>query len=236
MTNLFFCPERWEPDAVISTNVAKQMRVRGFDGKPAAAWQIGDFGSRWTAITSQIPIEAGWLEPGLDYRLCFWLNGGENAKGDEVCNLEVFGDAWEDRLTFRLNRDYTRPILEKNGWLLFGVPFTAPAAAEALTFRFVAAGAVCTITGIPDMDMSACEACTPDERQTGLPQRHNVVYPDGYPGGQKKIVLRAPRGKSVSVPMTVLKIAAGAAGAAMGIALLHHMRKKNDAKRGGNTL
>ena len=100
MRDLFFCPERWEPDPMISTNAASETRVRGFSGRTVDAWQLGDFGSDWTAITSQIPMETGWLEAGAQYRFCFWLNGGENSRGDEICMLEIYGDDWEDRLTF----------------------------------------------------------------------------------------------------------------------------------------
>ncbi len=45
------------------------------------------------------------------------LSGGENSRGDEICMLEIYGDDWEDRLTFRLNRDHTAPLLEKDHWL-----------------------------------------------------------------------------------------------------------------------
>lgn len=226
MTDLFFCPERWEPDPMISTNAAKHLRVRGFNGKSTEVWQLGDWNGGWTAIVSQIPIEAGWLESGLDYRLCFWLNGGENAKKTEVCALEVFGDSWEDRLIFHLNRDRTRPLLEKNNWLLYAIPFKAPEATEALTFRFVAADAVCTVAGIPDMDMSACEELTPDERIPDLPQRHNIVFPDGYPPEQKRRVVLKARGKELSVSASTVKIAAGAACAVLGAVLLRKLTRK----------
>ena len=225
MSDLYFCPERWEPDPNVSTNEAKQLRVHVGSGKTADAWQLGSYGGGWTAITSQIPIEAGWLEPGGEYRLCFWLNGGESAKHDEVCTLEIYGDDWENRLRFPLNRDRTRPIMMNNNWLLYGVPFTAPETAEALNFRFVAANAVCTVAGIPDMDMAACEALTPDERIPDEPQRHNIFYPEGYPPEQKRVVLKA-RGREISVSAAAVKIAAGAAAAVVGMLLLHGIRKK----------
>lgn len=226
MSDLFFCPERWAPDTMISTNEAKKLRVHTGSGRTSDAWQIGAWDGGWTAIASQIPIEAGWLESGEEYRLCFWLNGGESAKRDEVCQLEIFGDDWENRLCFPLSRDRTRPLLMKNHWLLYAVPFTAPEATEALNFRFVAANAVCTIAGIPDMDMAACEALTPDERIPDEPQRHNICFPDGYPPEQKRVVLKA-RGREISVPATAVKLAAGAACAVVGALLLHKLRKND---------
>ena len=225
MTDLFFCPERWEPDESVSTNAASPVRVRGSAGKTVDAWQLGDWSEAWTAITSRIPIEAGWLEPGAEYRFCFWLNGGENDRRDEVCELEIYGDAWEERLRFKLNREQTKPILEKNGWLLFGIPFTAPEAGEFLTFRFVAAGAVCTIAGIPDMDMAACEALPPDERSFEHPQRHNIVFPHGWP--EDDIVVLKARGKKLEIRRKTLTFGVLAAGAAIGLAaLLGHRGKK----------
>ena len=223
MRDLFFCPERWAPDEMISTNAAQAIRVRGFSGRTVDAWQLGDFGSDWTAITSQIPMETGWLEAGAQYRFCFWLNGGENSRGGETCMLEIFGDAWEDRLRFRLNRNHTKPLLEKNHWLLYAIPFTAPEAAKALNFRFVAAGAVCTIAGIPDMDMAACESLTTDQPDTAHSFRHNLWYPHGWPEERplpqqnEKISLRK---KAAAAAAVTAVFAIGA------VALRQYLKKK----------
>lgn len=226
MPDLFFCLERWQPDQMISTNAALKTRVCGFSGRTVDAWQLGSFASDWTAIVSQIPMETGWLEAGSQYRFCFWLNGGENSRGDETCMLEIFGDAWEDRLQFRLNRNHTKPLLEKNHWLLFAVPFTAPEAAEALNFRFVAAGAVCTIAGIPDMDMSACEALIPDSPDTTYSVRHNLWFPHGWedekyvPSEKLREHKRSVKKKAIAVA-AVTTICAVAA-----VAIRQHLKKK----------
>jgi len=228
MRDLFFCPERWEPDSEITSNIASHTEVQGFAGTPAEAWQLGDWDYHWTAIVSTIPVEAGWLESGSDYRFCFWLNGGENTNRDEVCELEIFGDSWEDRLTFRLNRDYTKPILEKNGWLLFGIPFTAPQSGTSLTFRFVAAGAVCTIAGIPDLNMAKCEALTPDERDLSQPQRHNIALPGGFPSEHSSTVtVTTLRGRKLSFSKRALRIAAAAGALVIGSLVIRHIRKKH---------
>ena len=228
MADLFFCPESWEPDSMISSNAAAQIQVQDYAGRTSEAWQLGDWGSNWTAITTKIPIETGWLESGSDYRFCFWLNGGENSRGDEVCMLEIFGDEWEERLCFPLNRDKTRPVMQKNHWLLFAIPFTAPKAAASLNFRFVAAGAVCTITGLHDMDMSRCEALTPDEPDTGHAQRHNIVFPHGWPNEKPKVVLKA-RGRKLELSKTALAVGAAAAGLSVGL-LAAYIRSKKKVK------
>lgn len=229
MTDLFFCPERWEPDESVSTNEAVQIKVHGYSGRTTEAWQIGSWDGGWTAITSHIPLESGWLEAGGEYRFCFWLNGGENSRADEVCTLEIFGDAWEERLTFRLNRNHTRPLLTKDGWLLFGIPFTAPQAASALNFRFVAANAVCTIAGIPDMEMSRYETVSSDPPDTEHAQRHNIVYPGGWPvPKKKKVVLKTPR-RQLELSHTALRIAGAVlACTAVGLAVAAHTRKKEN--------
>ncbi len=230
MSDLFFCPERWETDALISTNIASHVTVKGFQGIPVDAWQLGDWEQHWTAIQSAIHMEAGWLESGGEYRFCFWLNGGENAAHDETCMLEIFGDNWENRLSFRLNREHTKPLLEKNGWLLFAIPFTAPQAADALTFRFVAAGAVCTIAGVPDMDMAACESLISDERTFDRPQRHNVVFPDGYPDAPKQNVVFQSAGHEITLSKRKLRNAAIFAGVTAGAVLLYYLtRRKKDS-------
>ena len=226
MSDLFFCPERWEPDDMISTNAAALIRVRGFSGRTVDAWQLGDFGTDWTAISSRIPIEAGWLEAGENYRFCFWLNGGENSRGDETCMLEIYGDAWEERLRFRLNRDHTKPLLEKNHWYLFAVSFTAPAASDALTFRFVSSGAVCTIAGIPDMDMAAREALTPDEPDHAHKVRHNLAYPHGWEDAHAAAETETKERKAAFVRKAAAAAAVTALCTAGVIALGKYLKKK----------
>lgn len=231
MTDLFFCPDRWEPDPLISTNAAKSVRIRSAGCRTADAWQLGDWGSAWTAITSRIPMETGWLEAGCEYRFCFWLNGGENSRGDEVCSLEIFGDDWENRLVFPLNRDRTRPLLYKDGWLLYAVPFTAPAAAAALNFRFVAAGAVCTVAGIADMDMASCERMVSEPPESGHPMRHNIVYPGGWKTQSKRRCVLKAHGKALSAEKALL-IAAAAAGIAAGAYAVYCAARKNRTQQG----
>ena len=225
MFDLFFCPERWKPDE-ISSNIASQVTVSDFRGKPVEAWQIGDWSQNWSAIQSTINIEPGWLESDGDYRFCFWLNGGENVAQDETCMLEIFGDDWENRPTFRLNREHTKPLIEKNGWLLFAIPFKAPQAEKMLHFRFVAAGAVCTIAGIPDMDMAACEAIPSDVRSFDHPQRHNLVFPNGYPDAPREKVVIQSAGHEIALSKRILRNAAVVAGVMVGAVLLYHGAKK----------
>ena len=230
MRDLFFLPERWEPDPMITTNHASLMKNKNYTGKTADAWQLGDWAAGWTALTASVPTEQGWLEPGGEYRFCFCLNGGENSRADEVCTLEIFGSDWEDRICFPLNRYQTKPMLEKDHWLIYAIPFTAPDKADVLHFRFVAAGAVCTVTAIPDMDMAACERLTPDEPDTSHLQRHNICYPDGWPKEQDPDGLLIRR-KKHSAARKILGVTAAAAGIAVGSLLVCHMLKQRKGTR-----
>lgn len=230
MRDLFFLPDRWEPDPMISTNHTSLIKAKNYNGKTADAWQLGDWSSGWTAITSSVRMEQGWLEPGGEYRFCFCLNGGENSRADEVCMLEIFGDDWEDRLTFPLNRSRTKPLLEKNHWLIFAVPFKAPEAASALHFRFVAAGAVCTVAGIPEMDMSVCERMTPDEPDTSHIQRHNLYFPDGWPEEQDTAASGA-HSKKRTLARKILPLTAAVAGVTVGSLLICHLLKQRRASK-----
>ena len=225
MRDLFFLPDRWEPDPMISTNQTRHIKVHGYSGKTVPAWQLGDWKGNWSAVCSSIPMASGWLEAGGEYRFCFCLNGGENSRGDEVCMLEIFGDDREERLCFPLNRGKTKPLLEKNHWLIYAIPFTAPAASDALYFRFVASGAVCTVTGLPEMNMAACDSIVPDEPDTTHAQRHNICFPNGWPEKKEKVVLKA-RGKEFALPKKTLQITAAAAGLTVGSLLVYQMLKR----------
>ncbi|MCQ2416534.1 MAG: hypothetical protein MJ071_01835 [Oscillospiraceae bacterium] len=220
MQDLFFLPDRWEPDAMISSNNTKPVKVHGYLNRTIDAWQIGSWDSRWSAIESSIPVEKGWLEPGQEYRFCFCLNGGENSEGTETCMLEIFGDDWEDRLAFPLNRSITKPILYKNHWFIYAIPFISPSATEVLHFRFVASGAVCTIGSIPEMNMSVPESLTSDEPDTTHSQRHNLFYSSGWPEGKESNTTN--NGNASPRSRKLLK-GAVAAGTAAGVLLLCHM-------------
>ena len=76
--------------------------------------------------------------------------------------------------------------------------------------------------------MSAYESLLPDEpADEPHPQRHNIVFPQGWPEEQQKVVLKA-RGRELELSKKTLKLAGGAAGAAAALLLLvRHWKKKN---------
>ena len=69
------------------------------------------------------------LTPETEYRFVFWLNGGENEKGNEICEFKVaFSSDWENCNVYKLNRGYIRPLLHQKGWELYELPFRTPEA------------------------------------------------------------------------------------------------------------
>lgn len=182
MKNIFFKPEEWQFDSGVNSCVGGIKTVKGFDGKDTEAWQLADWNWSWTSLRTVID-----LAPDTEYIFTFWLNGGENARCDEVCNLEIwFGDDWDGRLMFKLNRDFFMPTLVKNGWYLFSVPFTTPSEGTT-TMRFNAMGAVVTIA--PAKSAMEYEDIEGDEDSNGMPQRPNIVFENGYPEEQKEQML-----------------------------------------------
>ncbi len=173
MKPLYFNPELWKLDPQVPTSVGEQKIVSGFNGKPVSAWQIADWNYNWSVIRTNL-----LLEPNVDYNFTFWLNGGENDRYDEVCYLEIFSDSWDERETFPLKRDLTKPLKYKNGWYLFSIPFTAPEN-EHVTLRFTAASAITTIA--PAEHVEAYSKLESDVIPPDMKQRHNIVFENGWP-------------------------------------------------------
>lgn len=217
---LYFCPDLWRLDAQVATTIGGKTEVKGFDGKTVEAWQLADWCYNWSTIRTEIT-----LEPGAEYTLNFWLCGGENDRYDEICQLEVFAeDEHENREIFKLNRGFTKPVLYKNGWYLFSVPFTAPAARTVLRFNIM--GAITTLAQADALETYA--ALTPDAENLDKPQRYNIVFPEGWPKSDSDDALCFTLGGStVRVTRKQLKTGAKIAGGiAIGALLLRKLRKK----------
>lgn len=146
---------------------------------------IGDWGSNWCEITNGVAV----LEKNTEYRFVFWLNGGENDRSNEVCQLHIiFTDDpvnmpmsdWENKLCFKLNRSYIKPIKRCKGWELYSIPFTT-AETDFVQFRFVAQNAPMAVMAAesPDHYESLQDDFDPFEGMR--PQRHNIVFEDGWP-------------------------------------------------------
>lgn len=156
----------------------------------------------------------GWNEPYVkvisknfsltqdtDYSFVFWLNGGENDKNSEICQLQViFEGNQKDCNTYRLNRNFIKPLLHYHGWELYSVSFHTPfvmtsanegeAIVISTQFSFVSGNAPMALKPAKELDFYKDWEDVQDEFAELRPQRHNIVFEDGWPslnmyGGDK---------------------------------------------------
>lgn len=129
------------------------------------------------------------LERNTEYHFVFWLNGGENDNSDETCMFQViFTDnsmraseaEWEQRLCYKLNRAYIKPLKKYNGWELYDIPFTTNDC-EYTQMRFTAQRAPMAIMEAREPAFYAELEDRIDEFANRRPQRHNIIFEDGWP-------------------------------------------------------
>ena len=148
------------------------------------------------------------LSPATEYRFVFWLNGGENEKGNEICQFKVaFSSDWENCNVYKLNRGYIRPLLHQKGWELYELPFRTPEAAGDVSVTFAFAAGRAPMAVIPALEPSSYKDLKdePDQYADYRPQRHNIVFKDGWPSinqyGGDKYSTQAIRNKLESKKM-----------------------------------
>lgn len=143
----------------------------------------------WNAGFSYVTNGFQELEPNTEYHFVFWLNGGENDRSDETCQLQILftdynvtatNSEFDRGLRFRLNRGYIKPLKKYNGWEYYDIPFTTTQA-RYTQFQFVANRAPMALmnAGEPDVYKDLQDAPDPYEKQR--PQRHNIIFEDGWP-------------------------------------------------------
>lgn len=174
---LYFDARKWKFNRDCSKNVGGRSFMEGPDGELAEAYMIGDWGYNWTEIVSETLL----LPKNTDCSLTFWLNGGENDHNDEVCRFEViFNNDYEGRYTYNLNRNYIRPLKKLNGWELYEIPFKT-LDNEYTQLKFVAQRAYMTVMAAKDFSAYAQFEDNPDPFESERPQRHNLIFEDGFP-------------------------------------------------------
>ena len=177
VVKLYFNPRKWSFNKACKDNVGSRSFITGPDGVLAEGYMIGDWDWKWTEIVSETLL----LPQNTDCSFTFWLNGGENDRQDEVCRLDIiFDNDHEQRLTYNLNRNYIRPLKKLNGWELYEIPFRTQNNAYT-ELKFVAQRAYMTI--LTAKDASAYEGIpdSPDPFEAERPQRHNLIFSDGFP-------------------------------------------------------
>lgn len=138
----------------------------------------------WDALTR---VAAGpfQLAPNTEYQLTFWLNGGENDRSDETCNLEIFyltddRTQYSNRFCYRLNRSYIKPLKKYQGWEYYVLPFSTDSTGY-IKLRLVADRAPMAIMPAEAKEVYAELEDVLDPFEGKRPQRHNIIFEDGWP-------------------------------------------------------
>lgn len=211
MKTLFFFPNEWDIDYDSHATIARMKTMPNYQKQKMVGWQLGNWDFDWSTITADF-----CLEEGEDYTFYFWLNGGENDHHDEVCELEIFGEDWNQRQTFTLSRNYTKPVIYKGGWFLFAIPFTATDA--TMTLRFNAQRAIMSLLPATITDIEKVSNMTCDDIPIDRPQRSNIVFKKGWPNKMQRTKrIRIPFGRrirevEITYPKLIAICVAGIAG------------------------
>lgn len=177
VVRLYFNPRKWSFNKACKSNVGNRSFITGPDGTLAEGYMIGDWNYNWTEIISETLL----LPQNTDCRFTFWLNGGENDRQDEVCRLDIiFDNDQEQRLSYNLNRNFIRPVKKLNGWELYEIPFRTQDNAYT-ELKFIAQKAYMTILAAKDASAYAAIPDSPDPFEAERPQRHNLIFSDGFP-------------------------------------------------------
>lgn len=191
---LYFNAREWHFNKDCKDNTGSRSFMTGPDGELAEAFTIGNWSWNWTEICSKQLT----LPKNTPHMFTFWLNGGENDRNNEVCRFEViFNNDYENRYTYNLNRSFIQPVKRLNGWELYEIPFVT-ADNEYTELRFVAQYAYMTVLAAKDKLDYADFPDTVDEFAELRPQRHNIIFQDGWPTNNwySTKTLRAQRPKN----------------------------------------
>ena len=168
-----FNPREWEFHKM-HKQVGSRSFITDFMGNMVESYSLGDWSRSLTEIIRYLK-----LDKHTDHVFSFWLNGGENDRYQEMCKLEImFDEDYENRYTYNLNRNFIKYEMHYKGWYLYEIPFNT-GDSGLVRLSFACMDAPCTI--IPAREKSFYENLQPDEPNTDLPQRSNLVYPKGYP-------------------------------------------------------
>lgn len=177
VNRLYFNARDWSLNKDCKNNVGSRSFMHGPDGNLAEAYTIGDWRYNWTEIVTKQLI----LPKNTTHTFTFWLNGGENDKNDEVCRfVVVYNNDCENCYTYNLNRNFIKPLKKVNGWELYEIPFIT-GDNEYTQLRFAAMRAYMTVMTAKPKEEYADLPDSVDEFESERPQRHNIVFADGWP-------------------------------------------------------
>ena len=172
---IFFNAREWKPSKDCDKTVASRSFISDPFGRLTEAYTVGN----WTWDWSQIETKDMTLEKNTDYEFTFWLNGGENDRNDETCRFEImFDNDYENRYVYNLNRNFIRYRKYYKGWYLYVIPFNTGDSCYT-KFRFISTRTYSTLMRAEPLEKYA--DLPEDKPIEGLPQRHNIIFSEGYP-------------------------------------------------------
>lgn len=189
MNYIYFNPREWSLTA--QAGQAERSFINDFDGSLVESIIFGGWTTNYIKVVSKHILFA----PDTDYCFVFWLNGGENEKGSEICQLQIiFFQNQDDCYIYKLNRNYIKPLLHKQGWELYSISFHTPGIPDSLSdavpgtsvavdaqFAFVSGFAPMAVKPAKEPDFYKDWKDEPDEFTDWRPQRHNIIFEDGWP-------------------------------------------------------
>lgn len=182
---LFFDPKAWYRDPDVGGSVERFFITSPIDESLLEVWSIsGWLDGNLSGITSGLMA----LEKNTKYHFLFWLNGGENDKRNETCqcqimfshnNIRVDRSDWDNKMTYNLNRNYIKPVKQYMGWRLYDITFTT----QDKAFTQICLVARNAPTAFMAAEKPECYTMEDvlDEFAERRPQRHNIVFDDGWP-------------------------------------------------------
>lgn len=158
-------------------------------GRPTEIYSLGDWNGRACIISKNYPIVS------KNTSFVFWLNGGENDRFNETCELAVYFSNGEDNALsqdtilkdgyiFRLNRGHIKPLKYVNGWYLFEISLPETDCQFA-ALLFNSQNAPMAVASAEKPEAYADIPDTVDEFADRRPQRHNILFADGWPDDRK---------------------------------------------------
>ncbi len=172
---IYFNAREWRFNPICNSNVGERAMITDMNGEINEAWCIGDWKRNWT----EIQTESLTLEKNTDYVFTFWLNGGENDRHQETCQLQIIFDEDDDnRYNSKLNRSFIKPVKQYKGWVLFEIPFKTQSNGTT-RLKFAVMDAHMAI--LPAKDKETYKLLPNEKIDPRIPQRHNIVFEDGFP-------------------------------------------------------
>ena len=175
---LYFNAREWSFNKDCPKNVGERCFINDLENdKLVEVYTIGNWNWDWTEIITKPMI----LDQYSEYQISFWINGGENDRNDEVCQFRViYNNDHENPLVYKLNRSFIKPLKRYKGWELYNITFDT-LDYESIQLNFVAMRAYMTIMPAKEPDYYKDWENVLDPYDELRPQRHNLIFEDGWP-------------------------------------------------------